>query len=118
MANKQRLRAHEALNVDVSASWDVQDVITCTSSVEGVHSVSPGCDTITIQPIGGNGRYYFTWSTSTATSGVIDTTKDILVYFWYDRINEIRVPRDVGKTPVFHISATVAGTKTIKIVES
>ncbi|MBT7928418.1 hypothetical protein HN682_00680 [Candidatus Peregrinibacteria bacterium] len=117
MAELNKFTAKESLNAETNANWDPQTAITCTNTVEGVHSVSPGVMTVFVQPTSLSYIRY-TWSTSTATSGVIDETKDLLFKVqWYESL-ELRVPRNVGPVPVLHLLNYQAGSKTIKIVEA
>ena len=114
MANKQRLRAHEALNVDVSAGWDVKSVVIVSTTVEQTLTVAPGTDTLQVSP---SGTMYFTWTEN--DTDAISSSNDLIIgasnQYFGQAIYELKVPRGLD-TPVFHFIGK-GGSRTVRIVE-
>jgi len=114
MANKQRLRAHEALNVDVSAGWDVKDTVTVTTGTEKTLTVAPGTDTLQVSS---TNSIYFTWTEN--TTDAIDQDNDLFLgspnIITGQVIYELKVPRGLD-TPVFHFLGN-SNTANVRIVE-
>ena len=89
MADLQRHRAHESLNVDTAADWQVQSVVTADDdgvavNVTGYHQVHLMSDN----------DFYFTFNT-TGTDSDISTTQDLYLKGG-DTIYSLKVPNGLG----------------------
>ena len=89
MANLQRHRAHESLNVETAADWSVQSVTVADSNgiavnVTGYHKVHLQSDN----------DFYFTFNT-TGVDTDIDTNKDLYLKGG-DTIYSLVVPNGLG----------------------
>jgi len=89
MANLQRHRAHESLNVETAADWSVQSVTVADSTgiavnVTGYHKVHLQSDN----------DFYFTFNT-TGTATDIDTNKDLYLKGG-DTIYSLVIPNGLG----------------------
>ena len=89
MANLQRHRAHESLNVETAADWSVQSVTVADSdgiavNVTGYHKVHLQSDN----------DFYFTFNT-TGTDSDIDTNKDLYLKGG-DTIYSLVIPNGLG----------------------
>tara|TARA_R100000808_G_C2146767_1_gene154691 strand:+ start:2395 stop:2730 length:336 start_codon:yes stop_codon:yes gene_type:complete len=109
MATLQKFRAHESLNVDTAAGWDVQDRLTISSAAHVTSDVS-AANQICIESES-EILFRFDSSTSDTISANNDPTipANTLVF--------LKVPRGVGDTIIFHAKqATSASAKYLKIV--
>ena len=89
MANLQRHRAHESLNVETAADWSVQSVTVADSdgiavNVKGYHKVHLQSDN----------DFYFTFNT-TGTDSDIDTNQDLYLNGG-DTIYSLVIPNGLG----------------------
>ena len=90
MANLQKYRAHESLNADTAAMWDVQAVNTVSSSAESV-DVS---DYHTVHLMTDEDLYFeFTSSSSDAL-----VPANVFYLMGGDTIYSLKVPRGLGET--------------------
>ena len=109
-------QVREGANADLSGDWNPKTAITAGATVAGVHTV---VDKSTMH-LGFRLTQdsYFTWNRQTATTGVIDTAKDL--QWSKDSTTFFRVPWGIGTNatnPSFHILKTSDGTATCAIVE-
>jgi len=89
MADIQRYRAHESLNVDTAADWQVQAVTVADTdgiavNVTGYHQVHLQSDN----------DFYFTFNT-TGTDSDVDTSKDLYLKGG-DTIYSFFIPNGLG----------------------
>ena len=89
MADIQRYRAHESLNVTSAASWAVQSAATVGSSASSVQVTA--YHTIHIQT---DEDIYFTFATSSSDS--INTSNDLYL-MGGDSVYSVRIPNGLGK---------------------
>ena len=111
MANLQKHRAHESLNVDTAAKWDVQTRLTITdadeqvSNVTGVHQIGVHSDSIV----------YFRFDTTSGDSMGSGTNDDLRLPA--DTLTFIKVPQSVGANIYAHFKqVTSAGSSFLRIV--
>jgi len=111
MANLQKHRAHESLNVDTAARWDVQTRLDISTGAEAVQNVSD-CNQIAIWA---DLEVYFTFDSDSGTTSVATGTDlkipaETLVY--------MKVPKGIGNTIYFHVEPTSsASTKYCRLVK-
>ena len=91
MANIQKFRAHESLNIESAGDWQVQSVVTADTdgvavNVSGYHQVH----------LMSNNDFYFTFNT-TGTDSDISTTQDLYL-IGGNTIYTLKVPKALGNT--------------------
>ena len=91
MANIQKFRAHESLNIESAGDWQVQSVVTADTdgvavNVSGYHQVH----------LMSNNDFYFTFNT-TGTDSDISTTQDLYL-IGGNTIYTLKVPQALGNT--------------------
>ena len=93
MANLQKYRAHESLNTDSAAGWDVQEEVTVGSTATSA-DVS-GYNTIHIQT---SESIYFMFTTiAHGTTDSVDPDQDLYLVGG-DTIYSLRIPKALGNT--------------------
>ena len=93
MANLQKYRAHESLNADSAAGWDVQSAVTVGSTATSAN-VS-GYQTIHIQT---SEPIYFMFTTvAHGTTDSVDPNQDLYLAGG-DTIYSLRIPSALGNT--------------------
>ena len=106
----------DGTNADTAGEWKPKTAITAGATVAGVHTIA---DSYTMHlGVRLTQDSYFTWNRQTATTGVIDTAKDL--QWSKDSTTFFRVPWGIGNNatnPSFHILKTSDGTATCNIVE-
>ena len=110
MAHLQKHRAHESLNVDTAAGWDVQTKLTIGDAAHASSDVS------SVSQIGvhSDSAVYFRFDN--LTSDTISTTDDLKIPA--DTLTFIKVPRGVAKSTI-HVhfkQVTSAASKFLRIV--
>ena len=111
MANLQKHRAHESLNVDTAASWDVQTRLTISLADEQVSNVS------SVSQIGvhSDSIVYFRFDTTSGDSMGSGTDDDLRLPA--DTLTFIKVPKSVGRSMYVHFKqVTSAGSSFLRIV--
>ena len=109
MATLQKFRAHESLNVDTAAGWDVQSRLTISSAAHVTSDVS-AANQICIES---ESEILFRFDSSTSDTIVANNDPTIPA----NTLVFLKVPRGVGDTIIFHAKqATSASTKYLKIV--
>jgi len=91
MANIQKFRAHESLNIESAGDWQVQSVVTADTdgvavNVSGYHQVHLMSDN----------DFYFTFNI-TGTDSDISTTQDLYLVGG-NTIYTLKVPKALGNT--------------------
>ena len=108
MANLQKHRAHESLNMDSAAVWDVQTAVTADAdgvavNVSGYHTIHLTTDL----------DIHFTFNTTGTDSGMVPAND--LVLKGGDTIYSLKVPLGLGETIYLIMEGADA---TVKIVLS
>ena len=106
MANLQKHRAHESLNMDSAAVWDVQSAVT--ADADGVAVNVSGYHTIHLST---SLDIYFTFNT-TGTDSVIATGND-LVLKGGDTIYSLKIPLGLGETIYLIMEGSDAAVKIV-----
>ena len=109
MATLQKFRAHESLNVDTAAGWDVQTALDISDQAHAYSNVS-SANQICIESES-EVNFRFDSSTSDTISANDDPTipANTLIF--------LKVPKGVGGTIIFHVKqVTSAASKSLKIV--
>jgi len=89
MADIQKFRAHESLNVSSAANWSVQSAATAASAASSVKVT--GYHTIHIQT---DNDMYFLFTTSTSDS--LSTANDLYL-MGGDTIYSVKIPNGLGR---------------------
>ena len=89
MADIQKYRAHESLNVSSAANWSVQSAATAASAASSVKVT--GYHTIHIQK---DNDIYFLFTTSTTDS--LSTSNDLYL-MGGDTIYSVKIPNGLGR---------------------
>ena len=98
MANLQKFRAHESLNVSSASGFDLQTVNSQTTSTEETgYGNLASYHTIFLQP---SEDIYFGFSNS--TTAMLGTANDNLYLKGGDTIYEIAIPHGIGETIYLH----------------
>ena len=109
MANIQMHRAHESLNVETAAEWDVQTRLTISSQAH-VYSEVSSANQIGIYS---DSDVYIRYDSS--TSDTISANNDLVVPA--ETLAFLNVPKAVGETIYVHFKqVTSAGTKYLRII--
>ena len=91
MANLQKHRAHESLNTDSAADWDVQSAVTADS--DGVAVDVSSYHTIHLMS---DNDFYFKFNT-TGTDSDISTSNDLYL-MGGDTIYSLKIPKGLGNS--------------------
>jgi len=109
MANIQKFRAHESLNIESAGDWQVQTAVTVDADGEAVNCTSyHQIHLLTDKDI------YFTFNT-TGTATDIDTAKDLYLKGG-DTIYTLKVPKGLGNTTYLIMERKESSDATVKIV--
>ena len=109
MANLQKHRAHESLNVDTAAGWDVQTRLTISSAAHVTSDVSSAYQIC----IKSESEVYFRFDSS--SSDTISATNDPTIPA--NTLTFLKVPKGIGNTIYVHFKQVAsAGAKYLKIV--
>ena len=112
MANLQKHRAHESLNTDTAATWELQ---TGTTDAPVAGAASPisidvtGYHTLGLTPAAE--IYIHFHDTSTATLVIADALK------LASGLSFIKIPRGLGDTIYFNYLSTSSSTVEVRIVK-
>jgi len=111
MANLQKHRAHESLNTDTAATWDViTDVTDAAASSGTVNNIDvSGYHTLGLTPAAE--IYIHFHDTSTATLDEDDALK------LASGLSFIKIPRGLGDTIYFNYVATGASSCEVRVVK-
>jgi len=109
MANLQKHRAHESLNLDSAADWQVQSVVT--ADTDGVAVNVSSYHTIHLQS---DNDFYFTFNT-TGTDSDVSTTNDLYL-MGGDTIYSIKVPRGLGNAVYLIMERKGSSDATVKVI--
>ena len=109
MADIQRYRAHESLNVDTAADWQVQAVTVADSdgiavNVTGYHQVHLQSDN----------DFYFTFNT-TGTDSDINTSNDLYLKGG-DTIYTLKVPNGLGNGVYLIMERKGSSDATVRVI--
>ena len=108
MANLQKHRTHESLNVETAASWDVQTRLTISSAAHAYSDVSSS----TQIGIYSDSDVYIRFDSS--TSDTINTDNDLI--FPSETLAFLNVPKGVGDTIYVHFKqVTGASAKFLRL---
>ena len=109
MANIQMHRAHESLNVDTAAEWNVQTELTIGGAAHAYSDVS-SANQIGIYS---DSDVYIRFDSS--TSDTIDTDADLVIPA--ETLAFLNIPKAVGETIYVHFKqVTSASSKSLRIV--
>ena len=112
MANLQRHRAHESLNIDTSAGWTILTALT--AAVSGGSTVQK--DVSSYNQIGVysvSEDVYFSFTDTTGTA--IVTAKDLVLPA--STLSFLKVPKALGETIYFTVLSTSgSATSSVKII--
>ena len=111
MANLQKHSAHESLNTTSSADFQLQTVLSATTSTELNGDVS-GYHTLIIQP---SEDVYYGFSTS--STDMLGTAAGNLYLVGGDTIYELAIPHGLGNTVYYHFLGKTA-TSAIRFVKA
>ena len=111
MANLQTHRAHESLNVDTAAGWDVQTAQTAavTGGTEVEWDVS-SFNQIGIYSASTDIRFTF----ATATGATINDNNDLILPA--QTLTFLKVPKALGSTVYFVTTSATSATSSVKII--
>ena len=109
MANLQRHRAHESLNVDTAAGWDVQTRLTISSAAHVTSDISSASQIC----IESDSEVYFRFDSSSSDTIVANNDPTIPA----NTLTFLKVPKGVGDTIYVHFKqVSSAASKFLKIV--
>ena len=109
MANIQMHRAHESLNVDTAAEWNVQTRLTISSQAH----VSSDVSSANQIGIYSDSDVYIRFDS--LTSDTIDTDADLVIPA--ETLAFLNIPKAVGETIYVHFKqVTSASSKSLRIV--
>jgi hypothetical protein len=112
MADQQKFRTHESLNVDTAADWNVLTALT--AAVSGGSTVEK--DVSSYNQIGVysvTNDVYFSFSSSASTS--IVTAKDLVLPS--KTLTFLKIPKGLGSTVYFIVLSTSGSvTSSVKII--
>tara|TARA_R110002051_G_scaffold70553_1_gene126950 strand:+ start:195 stop:530 length:336 start_codon:yes stop_codon:yes gene_type:complete len=111
MANIGKHRAHESLNMDSAADWQVQTEVTVDADGEAVNVTS--YHTIHLQS---DNDFYFTFNT-TGTDSDIDTDADLYL-MGGDTIYSVKVPRGLGNSIYLIMERKGSSNATVRVILS
>ena len=111
MANLQRHRAHESLNADTAADWDVQSAVTADS--DGVAVDVSLYHTIHLMS---DNDLYFRFNT-TGTDSDISTSNDLYL-MGGDTIYSLKVPRGLGESIYLIMERKGSSDATVRLILS
>ena len=109
MANTQKFRSHESLNVESAADWQIQSAVTVDSdgvavNVSSFHQVHLMSDN----------DFYFTFNT-TGTDSDISTSNDLYLKGG-DTIYSLKVPRGIGNSVYLIMERKGSSDATVRII--
>ncbi len=111
MANLQKHRAHESLNTDSAADWDVQSAVTADS--DGVAVDVSSYHTIHLMS---DNDFYFKFNT-TGTDSDISTSNDLYL-MGGDTIYSLKVPRGLGESIYLIMERKGGSDATVRLILS
>jgi|TARA_R100000656_G_scaffold124502_1_gene102807 hypothetical protein len=109
MANIQKHRAHESLNIETAADWQVQSAVTVDSDGVAVNVTS--YHTIHLQS---DKDFYFTFNT-TGTDSDISTSNDLYL-MGGDTIYSLKVPRGLGDSVYLIMERKESSDATVRVI--
>ena len=111
MANLQTHRAHESLNVDTAAGWDIQVALTAAVSSGSTVQLSVGSfNQIGVYSV--TNDVYFSFATSTGST--INDTNDLILPA--QTLTFLKVPKALGSTVYFVTTSATSATSLVKII--
>ena len=111
MANLQKHRSHESLNISSSADFQLQAVLSATTSTELNGDISTS-HTLIIQP---SEDVYYGFSIS--STNMLGTAANNLYLVGGDTIYELAIPHGLGSTVYYHFLGKSA-TSVIRFVKA
>ena len=109
MAKLQKFRAHESLNMDSAADWQVQSAVT--ADTDGVAVNVSSYQTIHLQS---DNDFYFTFNT-TGTDSDVSTANDLYL-MGGDTIYSVKVPSGLGNTVYLIMERKGGSDATVKVI--
>ena len=109
MANLQKHRAHESLNLDSAADWQVQSVVT--ADTDGVAVNVSSYHTIHLQS---DNDFYFTFNT-TGTDSDINTSNDLYLKGG-DTIYSLKIPNGLGDNVYLIMEKKGSSDATVRVI--
>ncbi len=109
MAKLQKFRAHESLNVETAADWQVQSAVTADSDGVAVNVTS--YHTIHLQS---DNDFYFTFNT-TGTDSDVSVDNDLYL-MGGDTIYSLKVPRGLGDNIYLIMERKGGSDATVKVI--
>ena len=111
MANLQKFRAHESLNTETAAGWDVNSVVT--AAVSGGSAASIDVSSYTTLGLHSDGEIYFGFTGS--STAAISTSNDLKLA---SGLSFIKIPHGLGDTIYFnYLSTSASDTVALRIVK-
>ena len=111
MANLQRFRAHESLNTETAAGWDVNSAVT--AAVSGGSAASVDVSSYTTLGLYADGEIYFGFTGSSTAS--ITAANDLKLGAG---LSFIKIPQGIGDTIYFnYLSTSASDTVALRIVK-
>ena len=111
MANLQKFRAHESLNTETAAGWDVNSVVT--AAVSGGSAASVDVSSYTTLGLHTDGEIYFGFTGSSTAS--ITAANDLKLGAG---LSFIKIPKGIGDTIYFnYLSTSASDTRALRIVK-
>ena len=111
MANLQKFRAHESLNTETAASWDVNSVLT--AAVSGGSAASLDVSNYSTLGLYTDGELYFGFTGNDTAS--ITAANDLKLA---SGLSFIKIPKGIGDTVYFNYLSTSASDEVeIRIVK-
>jgi hypothetical protein len=111
MANLQKHRSHESLNMDSAANWQVQTEVT--ADADGVAVNVSSYHTIHLQS---DKDFYFTFNT-TGTDSDVDTDADLYL-MGGDTIYSLKVPHGLGSSVYLIMERKESSDSTVRVILS
>ena len=111
MANLQKHRAHESLNTETAASWDVNAALT--AAVSGGSAASLDVSSYNTLGLHTSGEIYFAFTGN--STAAINTSNDLKLAAG---LSFIKVPQGIGNIVYFnYLSTSGSATVTIRVVK-
>jgi len=110
MANLQRHRAHESLNIDTAADWQAQTIISVTGTAGNVDVTN--YHMVHLQPVE---DIYFTFSIDSTETNLVPGND--LYLKGGDTIYSFKIPRGLGDT-IYLLMERVTDTGNVRVILS
>ena len=109
MANTQKFRSHESLNVESAADWQIQSAVTVDSD-----GVAVNVSSFYQVHLMSDNDFYFTFNT-TGTDSDISTSNDLYLKGG-DTIYSLKVPRGIGNSVYLIMERKGSSDATVRVI--